>query len=149
MDVEKDIDSYLVDLLLIYYNALNIINKKPMDYGTGYPLYKSEIHMLDFIGRHPNLNISDLASSLGMTKSAASQVIAKLNLKKLIIKKRKQKEVYPFLTEEGQRAFNGHQKYHQTLNQYSVFKNTKKYTPKIKTIIADFLLEYINDLPKT
>jgi DNA-binding MarR family transcriptional regulator len=120
-----------------------------MDYDTGYPLFKSEIHMVDFIGRHPNLNISELAYEIGMTKSAASQVIAKLNRKKLIFKKRKRKEVYPYLTEEGQRAFDGHKRYHETQNQYSVFKNTTKYTPEIKRLIADFLSEYIDDLPKS
>ena len=148
MEVNKDIDNYLIDLLFKFHNEMSIIDKKPMDYDTGYPLFKSEIHMIDFIGRFPDLNISELAYKTGMTKSAASQVIAKLNRKKLIIKKRERKEVYPYLTDEGQRAFDGHKKYHETQNQYSVFKNTEKYMPEVKTIIADFIFDYIEDLPK-
>ena len=148
MKNNRDIDSHLNDVLLKLYNELAIINRKPMDYEIGYPLYRSEIHTIDFIGRHPDLNISELAEEMGMTKSAASQIIAKLNRKKLVVKKRDKKEVYIYLSDEGIRAFNGHKKYHETQNQYSVFKKTDKYTTETKTIIADFLMDYTNDLPK-
>jgi DNA-binding MarR family transcriptional regulator len=134
--------------MLKFHNGMSMLNKKPMDYETGYPLYKSEIHTIDFIGRHPELNISELAEEMGITKSAVSQIITKLNQKKLIMKKRYKKEVLVFLTEEGVRAFNGHKKYHETQNQYSVFKKTEKYTPETKRLIADFISDYINDLPK-
>ena len=143
----NDIDSYLLDVLLRYYNKLLIINKKPLDYGTGYPLYKSEIHMIDFIGRHPDLNISELAWETGMTKSAASQIVTKLYKKNLISKNRYKKEVVVNLTAEGIKAFNGHKKYHETQNQYSVFKNTSKYTLEVKKLFADFIIDYINDIP--
>jgi len=144
----KDIDSHLLDVMLKFHNGMSMLNKKPMDYEIGYPLYKSEIHTIDFIGRHPELNISELAEEMGVTKSAASQIITKLNHKKLILKKRCKKEVFVCLTEEGLRAFNGHKKYHETQNQYSVFKNTKKYPLEAKKLIADFITDYISDLPK-
>lgn len=38
---------------------------------------KAEIHTIAAVGDHPNINITSLAESLGITKGAASQMIYK------------------------------------------------------------------------
>ena len=145
---DASINENISDTLLKFHNEVVKISRRPNSYGTKYPVYQSEIHMIDFIGRHPDRNISELAEEVGMSKSAVSQIITKLHNKNLIIKERYKKEVTVRLTEKGDELFKGHQEYHQTLNQYSVFTNMKKYPTEVKVIIADFLAEYIADLPK-
>jgi len=143
-----NINESISDTLLKYHNEVVKISRKPNNYGTNYPVYQSEIHMLDFIGRHPDRNISELAEEVGMSKSAVSQIITKLHVKNFIVKERYKKEVTVRLTERGNELFNGHREYHETLNQYSVFKNTEKYPTATKALLAEFLAEYIADLPK-
>ena len=138
----------IIDILLKYHNEVIKMSRKPNDYGTGYPVYQSEIHMIDFIGRHPDLNISELSAEIGMSKSAVSQIIMKLYNKNFIVKVRYKKEVTVRLTDIGEQLFKGHKEYHETQNQYSVFKNTEKYSDEIKALISEFISEYIADLPK-
>ena len=145
---DTKVNEIISDMLLKFHNEVVRMSRKPNNYGTAYPVYQSEIHMLDFIGRHPDRNISELAEEVGMSKSAVSQIISKLHAKNFIAKERYKKEVTVRLTEKGNELFKGHQEYHKTLNQYSVFKNTEKYPTATKALIAEFLAEYISDLPK-
>jgi len=147
-DTEIKINEGVIDTLLRFHNEVTKMSRNPNDYGTGYPVYQSEIHMIDFIGRHPDLNISELSELMGMTKSAVSQIITKLSSKKFIVKKRYRKEVTVCLTDVGKKLFNGHRDYHETLNQYNVFKNVEKYPLEFRALIAEFLTDYIADLPK-
>ena len=147
-DDDASVNELVSDTLLKFHNEVVKISRRPNDYGTNHPVYQSEIHMIDFIGRHPDRNISELSEEVGMSKSAVSQMITKLHSKNLIIKERYKKEITVRLTEKGKELFNGHRQYHETLNQYSVFKNTEKYPPAIKALIAEFISEYIADLPK-
>ena len=147
-DTVTEVNEDIIDILLKYHNEVTKMSRKPNDYGTGYLVYQSEIHMIDFIGRHPDLNISELSAEIGMTKSAVSQIITKLYNKKFIVKLRYKKEVTVRLTDIGLKLFEGHREYHETQNQYSVFKNTQKYPVELKALIAEFIAEYIADLPK-
>ena len=147
-DVETEINSSIIDALLKFHNEIAKMSKKPNNYGTEYFVYQSEIHMIDFIGRHPDLNISEISEEIGMSKSAVSQMLTKLSKKNFIVKERYKKEVTVRLTERGNELFEGHREYHETLNQYSVFKNTEKYPTATKALLAEFLAEYIADLPK-
>lgn len=90
--------------------------KKPLDYGIGCLLYRSEIHTVDAIGRHAQINITDLSNYLGVTKSAVSQMIDKL-VKKGVVKKqvlsKSDTEVALSLTEKGKRVYASHVAYHK------------------------------------
>ena len=147
-DVEIEINSSIIDALLKFHNEIAKMSKKPNNYGTEYFVYQSEIHMIDFIGRHPDLNISEISEEIGMSKSAVSQMLTKLSKKNFIVKERYKKEVSVHLTTEGMKLFKGHQQYHETQNQYSVFKNIEKYPVESKALVVDFIMDYIADLPK-
>jgi DNA-binding MarR family transcriptional regulator len=74
--------------------------------GVGFPLYHSEVHLLDAIHLHEGENEQELAKRLGITKGAAAQVAKKLIGKALIESYQlsgNKKEVYSRLTELGER----------------------------------------------
>jgi DNA-binding MarR family transcriptional regulator len=105
------------------YNALSGI---AYDYGTGVPLFPSELHALRAVRESENQNVTGLAVSLGITKSAASQVIQKLERKALIDKykfPRNDKEVLVRLTDKGSQALHGFENmrndiFHQLLSEF-------------------------------
>jgi DNA-binding MarR family transcriptional regulator len=104
------------------YKITNIVNqemKVARDYGVGFPLYHSEVQMLDVIDNHEGANASELAKTLGVTCGAIGQVTKKLMNKGLIESYQlsdNKKEVYFRLTDLGRKASIGHQKHHEKLN---------------------------------
>ncbi len=93
--------------------------KVPRDYGTGDLLYHSEIHTIHAIGAKPGLNVTQLASILGVTKGAVSQVVSKLNKKGLVDRYKEtknNKQVLLALTQKGQTAYSGHVDYHKKID---------------------------------
>ena len=144
----NSINSDVIHSLIKFYNEITKISRKPNDYGTGHYVYYSEIHMIDFIGRNPGLNVSEISEGTGMSISAASQIIKKLCHKNFLAKERYKKEVTVYLTEDGMKLFEGHREYHVTLNQYSVFKDLEKYPIEFRLLLTDFMADYIADLPK-
>jgi DNA-binding MarR family transcriptional regulator len=88
------------------------------DFGTGVPLFRSEIHTIETIGKNPGINVTRLAERMGVTKGAVSQMLARLAKKKLIDKRRtpgSDKEVMIDLTELGRRAFENHGAFHRQI----------------------------------
>lgn len=99
-------------------NKYNTLEKRPNDFGTGTMLYRSEIHMIDMIGKNNNINVTNLAARLGITKGAVSQSIDRLKKKGMVIKKlspETENEVVLSLTEKGSQAYLEHINYHQKL----------------------------------
>ncbi len=96
-------------------NKHNIMENIPRDFGVGVPLHLSEIHAIQAIGNTADNNIRIIADNLGVTSSAASQVITRLT-KRGLVKKirglRNEKEVSLELTETGQIAFRNHEQVH-------------------------------------
>jgi DNA-binding MarR family transcriptional regulator len=93
--------------------------KAARDYGIGFPLYHSEVHLLDVVNLHGNENERELAERLGVTKGAVAQVAKKLLDKKLIESYQKpgnRKEIYFRLTDTGQKAAEGHAQHHARMN---------------------------------
>lgn len=96
---------------------LNRAESKPRDFGTGVIIFHAEIHTIEAIGNHPDINLTTLAQILGVTKGAVSQMIRKLESKSLIELKRQadnEKEIIPVLTELGQEALHSHARFHKT-----------------------------------
>lgn len=109
----------LVEKMCKIGNILNQEMKTAWDYGIGFPLYHSEVQLLDVINNHEGANASELAKILGVTCGAVGQVIKKLMSKALIESYQlpdNKKEIYFRLTELGRRASVGHRKHHETLN---------------------------------
>lgn len=102
-------------------NSYIATEKRPHDYGVGFPLYRSEIHTIDTVGRQEKINVTELAQTLGITKSATSQMIDRLVKKGLVVKtvlSKSDTEVALTLTSVGHKVFLAHQKSHQSFFTY-------------------------------
>jgi DNA-binding MarR family transcriptional regulator len=97
-------------------NKYSATEKKPLDYGVGCLLYRAEIHTIDAVGGHTQINITGLSNYLGVTKSAVSQMIDKLVKKGMVYKQvlsKSDTEVALSLTENGKKVYAGHAAYHK------------------------------------
>jgi len=96
-------------------NKMEEVEKCPKDFGSGDLLHCSEIHTLMAIGSHKDINVTNLAGFLGISKSAISQMISRLAGKDLVEKYRdpdNDKEIRLRLTPRGTIAYLGHELYH-------------------------------------
>ena len=110
------------ELMEKLYKTFNLADrelKTAWDYGIGFKLYHSEVHLLDMIKAHRGTSASELSRIMGVTTGAVWQVARKLLHKGLIERYRHEdnkKEVLFQLTEKGEKASNGHRKHHETIN---------------------------------
>jgi DNA-binding MarR family transcriptional regulator len=93
----------LIDLFLKILHLYSVISRKPKDYGTGDLLYFTELHTITVVAKNKEINMTNLAEIMGVTKGAISQTIRKLVNKNLIIKSNitNRKEVNLRLSEKG------------------------------------------------
>ncbi len=108
------------DLFFRLISRFQAIEKIPRDFGVGEPLFPSEIHMIDAIGRNPGINLTGLAALLGITKGAVPKQVQKLERKSLVRRYRddeNMKEVLFALTDGGESARRAHEKYHAKIDR--------------------------------
>ena len=95
------------------------LDKSPKRFGTDELLTHSEVHLIEIIGEHEGMGVTDISRLLGITKGAVSQSLKKLenkgytsknpdpdNLSRLIVS----------LTSKGQTAFWAHKHWHETMD---------------------------------
>jgi DNA-binding MarR family transcriptional regulator len=135
------------DILQLSSTWIRILNKMdanekcPRDFGSGDLLHCSEIHTMMVIGKRPDINITDLAAALGITKSAISQMISRLEGKNLVEKRRNpdnDKEILLRLTPRGRIAYLGHEQYHAKIYA-RMQEKLGDMTPEQFGFIATFL----------
>lgn len=139
----------ILEKILSVTNIINKTSKCPRDFDVGFILYPSEIHTIEAIGNHENINANLLSKVLGITNGAVTQMTDKL-IKKGLISKYKietnKKEVYFKLTELGNVANQSHYNFHE-----QAYKNIVEYLDKLKpnqiNAILGFLDIYIENLP--
>jgi DNA-binding MarR family transcriptional regulator len=108
--------SELIERWIRIVNKIIKSESLPRDFGTGDPLFMSEVHTLCAIGAIPGINITDLSVRLGVTKGAISKIAKKMEEKELIERYQEpgnDKEVLLRLTPKGKKAYLGHEKYHE------------------------------------
>jgi DNA-binding MarR family transcriptional regulator len=107
----------LIDLFLKILHLYSVIGRKPKDYGTDDLLYITEIHTITMIGKTHQVNMTQLAELMGVTKGAISQTIRKLVSKNYIIKSNtvNRKEVNLSLSEKGQIVYKGQESFQREL----------------------------------
>ena len=106
----------IIEKVIRLANKITQTNKIPRDYGSGHVLYHSEIHTIEAISNHENVNASELSKILGITNGAVNQVTNKLINKGLIEQYKlndNNKEVFYKLTKLGEKANLGHKDYHK------------------------------------
>lgn len=127
-------------------NKIIEVDKIPADYGSGEKLYISEIHTIVYIGIHPDINVTNLAKIMGVTKGAISQGIKKLEKKRLVERYHNptnNKEVLLRLTKKGEIDFHGHEAYHAKMDR-ELLKILEELTPE-QTELVENLLEKMED----
>jgi Transcriptional regulators len=90
----------------------------PRAFGTRQRLSRSEIHTIEAIGDHPGLSVTELASLRGISKSAASQLLARLKAKRLVSQSLaggSSRDTSLSLTASGRRAYEAHEAGHREL----------------------------------
>lgn len=95
----------------------NHISKLPFDFGVGMPLYPSEIHTIATLCNQGSMSITELAETTGVTKGAISQLVTKLEKKKLVRKTPAPDNLSKSIitpTELGKKAQEGHMNFHKT-----------------------------------
>lgn len=101
------------------YNKMAWLNKYKMEVSLkGHK--PSEVHCIECIGKNVDPNVTKLAESLYMTRSAISKIAKKLMEKGLIESYQKpdnKKEIYFRLTEQGRVIYNIHEELHQEFQE--------------------------------
>jgi len=107
----------LIDLFLKILHLYSVITRKPKDYGTGDLLYFTETHTITMVGKNNEINMTQLAEMMGVTKGAISQTIRKLVNKNLIIKSNaiNKKEINLKLSEKGLIVYKGQESFQKEL----------------------------------
>lgn len=65
---------------------LRRLERQPLSFGTAGSLTPSEIHTLEAVGPEGNVLMSELATRLGVTKGAVTQLVARLEPKGLVLR---------------------------------------------------------------
>ncbi|TRZ38017.1 MarR family transcriptional regulator [Niallia circulans] len=115
MNKEEQILSGFRDIL----NKIVALNKPKMEESL-HGHKSSEVHCIEFIGKNADSNVTKLAESFFMTRSAISKITKKLLDKGLIESYQKpenKKEIYFRLTEEGQAINKVHDDLHQAFRE--------------------------------
>lgn len=101
------------------FNKLVYLNKSKMeDSLKGYK--PSEVHCIEYIGKNADSNVTKLAESFYMTRSAISKITKKLMDKGLIESYQKpdnKKEIYFRLTEQGEVINRIHEELHREFRE--------------------------------
>lgn len=110
MDREKT-SAEIIELFIRLANKYKAMEKIPLDFGAGAHLYHSEMHLIDQIGDHPGMNITELAELAGVTKGAISQTVKKLESKGVVTRYKgteNEKEIFLKFTTIGKEIYNKH-----------------------------------------
>jgi DNA-binding MarR family transcriptional regulator len=145
-----DKQAAIISLYLKSVNLFNEIEKKPKYYGTDQLLYNSEIDTLVLIGKNHEINLTDLAGLLGISKSGTSRFVKKLIEKGLIKKDKKPgnaKEVVFHLTSIGKIAFTEKEEFNKKLYT-SLYSLIARYVEGDLNRIQEFLLETNSEMRK-
>ena len=114
-DTREAMTEVMVLKIMRISNKRNRMDAMPMYFDDNQSVTTKEIHTIEAIGEHQQINITELAAYSGVTKSAVSQIIKKLVKRKLVDKRpaaHSNKEIQLSLTDLGWKAFHAHKQFH-------------------------------------
>lgn len=117
---------------------------------NGIELFPSEIHTLVFIKDNSELNLTDMARKLGVTKGAIFKIIQKLEKKELLTRYKKSdnvKNTYFKITEKGMAAYEGHELFHKDFfcEPSTEFSQFIEKNEDVILKMFDFTKEYLSE----
>ncbi len=131
----------VMDSLLRVVHKFHTLEKIPKDFGIGESFYQQEIHTIAAIGNHPDMNVTQLAEQLGVTKGTISPVVTKLAKRGYVSKLKggeNNKDVLLRLTVKGQMAYHGHEMFHLKLHA-ELFEEFERENPDHIEFLKRFL----------
>ena len=147
METKEDLIRALVYKLARIINKRSRIEALRIRFDDGAEFTPREIHTIEAIGKHENINVKELGDRFGVTKSAASQLVSKLERRGFVVKKHaahSNKELRLSLTDSGWRAFHAHKRHHKMHMADMVAKLETFSLSQIAT--TSVLLETIEDV---
>ena len=137
----------LIDLFLKILHLYSVIGRKPKDYGTGDLLYIAEIHTITMVGKNREINMTQLAEMMGVTKGAISQTIRKLVSKNFIIKSNdiNRKEINLKLSKKGLIVYKRQESFQKELFDFAgpLYEKAK---PKDRELVQRLFLAIIDNM---
>lgn len=115
MDTKEDLIKQTIYKLLRIAHMYSRIEAMPIPVSEEEAISTREAHTIQAIGVGDNVNVTQIAEHFGITKSAASQSIAKLEKRGFLTKTpaiHSNKELSLSLTELGWLAFRAHEQFH-------------------------------------
>lgn len=115
METKEDLIKNTIRELLRIANKYSRIEELPIRINEDHLVTTREAHIIQAIGEHAKMSVTGLAVYCGITKSAASQMIAKLVKKGFLEKEpapHSNKELQLSLTQLGRQAFDAHELFH-------------------------------------
>jgi DNA-binding MarR family transcriptional regulator len=137
----------LLDVLDRVIARADAMHSPAHDFGTGVPLYRTEIHTIRAIGENPRINVTSLAEHMGVTKGAVSQTVNKLVRKGLARKTGaadNAREVLLELTDAGWTGFHNHERFHSQMFDTAREYYGDRLGPKLESFIA--VMNDLNDI---
>lgn len=115
METKDDLIRAMSQTLLRIVTKHTRIEELPVLFDKDVELTPREIHILQMVGERDNVNVTELATHAGVTKSAASQMASKLADRGFLRKgpaDTNNRELRLSLTPLGEKAFQVHQRIH-------------------------------------
>ena len=101
------------------YDLMYEYDSLPHQYGEN-TLYQSEAHIIDLIGEHPEITVTELAAILKKTPSACSQIVRKLRAKGWVeqVRNTENNRIFNlYLTDSGQRVYQDHTSFNRSCQE--------------------------------
>ncbi|HOF34131.1 MAG TPA: MarR family transcriptional regulator [Spirochaetota bacterium] len=146
--MNNDLDK-MSDAFKRLIHSLTAGNNLPSDY-AGVLLFRSEVHILEIIGKNPGITSSAITTKMNVTKGAVSQITSKLFNKNLIKKTPSSHDAKTLelnLTIKGKDVFDFHKIKENTLKNKILTEtgNLKPEDIKRLTSIIDIMTDFINE----
>jgi DNA-binding MarR family transcriptional regulator len=122
------------------------LEKQPRKFGIEQDLHSAEIHLIEAVGHHAGVSVTDLAELMGVTKGAVSQTLKKLEGKGLVSKiadPDNSSRLLVHLTSKGKVAFYAHEHWHETMD--GGFKEYFFGMPEEQLVFLDEFLDRLID----
>lgn len=117
MDV-KESKQIINELLVDIFNDILKVEHKAIENFTGNALTMSEMHIVEAVGKNPNLQMSDIARKLRITLPTLTVSVQRLEEKGFITRQRfgaDRRKVAVELTESGRQAYARHAEFHEKM----------------------------------
>ena len=115
METKEDLFKAVALQLMRICNMHSRIEGHLIRFEEGVEMTPKEIHTIQAIGEHQQMNVTNVAAYFRVTKAAASQMVARLAEKGFVRKEHgpeSNKDLQLSLTESGWRAFHAHERLH-------------------------------------